>query len=162
MKALTLLMMCCALSSSAKCYSLKNDLNQFAATSEINSTKNKAAPTLDITGVWRFVSSQPQNGGEYEEMPDTEILKFYYQGKWIHTAYQSGSKKAVFMAGGTYTFDGVQFSETINYHSREMEAIGVVTNYQVTYRDERLHFSGVYQVGKSNPWKVEEYWVKEQ
>jgi len=96
-------MMCSALSFSAKCYSLKNDLNQFAATVENNANKKKAAPSLNITGVWRFVSSQPQHGGEYEEMPDTEILKFYYQGKWIHTAYQSGSKKAVFMAGGTYT-----------------------------------------------------------
>ena len=162
MKTQTLLMIFCAFSFIAKCHSLKNNSNQITAAIEINATEKKAASPLDITGVWRFVASQPQNGGDYEEMQDTEILKFYYQGKWIHTAYESGTKKAVFIAGGTYTFDGDHFSETINYHSLEVEAIGVVTHYLVTYKAGRLHFSGLYLVGNSVPWKVEEYWVKER
>ena len=118
-------------------------------------------PVTDITGVWTFLSSQPQTGSEYLPITDTVIIKFFQQGKWIHTAYQTDNKKAVFIAGGSYSFDGKELIETVEYHSKDFNAIGVITQYRVIFEGEKLQLSGTYQVAHSAPWKVEEYWQKQ-
>lgn len=133
---------------------------------ESNSAKqvNKlmAKPLVDITGIWHFISSQPQESSIYQPLESMVIIKFFQQGRWIHTAYQANSKKAVFIAGGRYSFDGKQLIEIIDYHSKDSNAIGITTYYQVTFDAEILQVSGVYRVANSTPWKVEEYWRVEQ
>jgi hypothetical protein len=124
-------------------------------------TRNTHGPkTAKLNGVYQLDSLQGQDETVFKPMPDVDILKIFTESNWVSVAYLKTNHKAVYSQGGVYTFAGGRMRETIQYHSKDTNSVGVVTTYQLKLSGRMLHQSGVFKAGTPDAWKVEEKWVR--
>lgn len=93
-------------------------------------------------------------------MDGVEILKIFTASNWISAAYLKTNKKVVNVSGGTYKLLDGKMYETILYHSKDIDSIGVTTPYKIVFLGNKFYQSGIFRAGTPKEWKVEEYWIK--
>jgi hypothetical protein len=93
-------------------------------------------------------------------MDGVEILKIFTASNWISAAYLQTNKKVVNVSGGTYRLLDDKMYETILYHSKDIDSIGLTTPYKIVFLGDKFYQSGTFRAGTPKEWKVEEYWIK--
>jgi len=113
-----------------------------------------------LRGVYKLLSLQAQDETVFKPMPGVEILKIFTDSNWISVACLETNNKVVNSQGGIYTYAGDKMEETIQYHSKNIQDVGLTTTYKVIVRGDTLYQSGMFKAGTPDAWKVEEYWKK--
>ncbi|HVU28263.1 MAG TPA: hypothetical protein VHG71_11085 [Verrucomicrobiae bacterium] len=113
-----------------------------------------------LRGVYKLLSLQAQNETVFKPMKNVEILKVFTDGSWVSVAYSKTNKQVIYSQGGVYTYAHGQMHETIQYHSKDTQNIGITTTYNVVLSGKTFHQSGIFKAGTPDAWKVEEYWTR--
>jgi len=124
------------------------------------SNQHGEAKASHLNGVYKLLSLQAQNESVFKPMKDVEILKVFTDGSWVSVAYLKTSKKVVYSQGGIYTYMDGKMRETIQFHSKDTNSIGLTTTYNVVMSGDTLRQSGIFKAGTPDAWKVEEYWTR--
>jgi hypothetical protein len=96
----------------------------------------------DLVGTWRLVGT-PDGG---EETP-TKRLKFFTGKHWLVTEADDDGKVTIHH-GGTYTLDGDEYVETIEYALPEsVSAIGMKFKFKIKVEGDKYT-----QIGIENPY----------
>jgi hypothetical protein len=111
-------------------------------------------------GVYKLLSLQAQDDVSFKAMNGVEIIKIFTASNWISAAYLGTNKKVVNVSGGTYRLADGKMFETILYHSKDIDSIGVTTAYKIEFLHDKFYQSGIFRAGTPKMWKVEEYWIK--
>ena len=117
----------------------------------------------NIAGVYRLGTLQAQNSQEFTPMEGVEILKIFADGFWISPAYEQETKRVVSLSGGRYTYDSKQntIEEEVLFNLKDLSSIGLKTPYKIYLNENGFYQSGIYKQNTTDPWKVEEKWIKE-
>lgn len=97
-----------------------------------------------LDGAWELVSGQPLPEG-------TRDVKILADGHFMFTAYDIGTGKPLYMAGGTYTLDGTDYVEHMSFGSEKMEAAGLIGkdhSFTVKIEGETLKQTGTLANGR--------------
>jgi len=113
-----------------------------------------------LNGVYQLLAAQPQNEAVFKSMKDVDIIKIFTDDSWISVAYLKATRRVVSSQGGIYTYADGKMRETIQYHSKDTNSIGITTTYHVGLAGNVLHQCGIFKSGTPDAWKVEEYWIK--
>ena len=68
-----------------------------------------------LDGTWELISGQPLPAG-------TKDIKVLYGGHFMFAAYDTGTGKPLYTAGGTYTLDGSSYVEHMDFASDKLPA----------------------------------------
>jgi hypothetical protein len=103
---------------------------------QTGATAAKGIPESAIQGVWE----RKVEGG-------TTGLKFISSGKWIITN-RDAAGKVLFHHGGSYTFDGTIYVETVEFaNENTANMIGSSFKFELSVKNDVLHQKGI-----ENPW----------
>jgi hypothetical protein len=96
----------------------------------------------DLIGAWTLVGTPDSN----EETP-TKRLKFFAGKHWLVTEADDGGKVTIHH-GGTYTLDGDEYVETIEYALPEsISAVGMKFKFRIKVEGDKYT-----QIGVENPY----------
>jgi hypothetical protein len=94
--------------------------------------------------------------GAFElKFPDGTVRKrFMCDGRWDISQSDPKTGKVIWHHGGTYTFDGTHYLETVDYANESTAfMIGEIHKFNVTINGDVVHIEGL-----GNPWNEE--WVR--
>ena len=107
--------------------------------------KPEAEPSklaADLIGTWRLVGTP-----DSEEETPTKRLKFFTGKHWLVTEADDDGKVTIHH-GGTYTLDGDEYVETIEYALPEsISAIGMKFKFKISVEGDKYT-----QIGIENPY----------
>jgi len=107
--------------------------------------KPEAEPSklaADLIGTWRLVGTP-----DSEEETPTKRLKFFTGKHWLVTEADDDGKVTIHH-GGTYTLDGDEYVETIEYALPEsISAIGMKFKFKIKVEGDKYT-----QIGIENPY----------
>lgn len=110
-----------------------------------------------ILGTWKM-ESYKYGDNEMKASPDSiQMVKLitptYFT--WIH--YKTKDKIVWNSAGGTYTFDGDNYIENIDFGGYGMSSyLGKTQTFKVKIENDKMYLSGALSDG----YKIEEVWIK--
>jgi hypothetical protein len=97
----------------------------------------KTIPEAAIQGAWEFKTDD-----------GVRHLKFIANGKWTVTQSDPKTGKVLFHHGGSYTFDGKIYVETVEFaNENTAEMIGNKFKFEITLTNDAFHQKGI-----ENPW----------
>ena len=114
-------------------------------------TKEPTKLAKDLIGTWVLVGT-PDNVGEVPK--SGARLKFFTGKHWLVTQPEPETGKVVFHHGGTYTLDGDNYVETIEY-ATENTADQIKKTYKFKIKVEGDTYT---QIGVGNPYS--EVWKR--
>jgi len=91
---------------------------------------------------------------ELELGDGSKRLKFIGDGKWAITQSDANTGMVIFHHGGSYTFDGITYIETIEFATETTSSmIGTVNHFELTVGADKIDQKGI-----GNPWN--EKWLR--
>jgi len=119
---------------------------------------NSCNPGHKILGTWKMVSYKYGEGKETNWPDDTKALKLITPTHftWIH--YQTKDNVVYDSAGGTYKFDGVNYTENVDYGGKGMVPYFGKSKFKLKFKGDQMFLSGTLADG----YKIEEVWKKLQ
>jgi len=112
----------------------------------------------DLAGNWRI--SGRMQGGEMSRIPkaDRKTLKLLTGNRFQWMAINPATREFFGTGGGTYTFVNNQYTETIEFFSRDSSRVGASLSFAGTVKDNDWHHSG--KSSKGDP--LHEIWSREK
>lgn len=95
----------------------------------------------DLIGTW-ILAGTPD---KFDEKPPAKgPLKFFTGKHWTYTQADPATGKVVYHHGGTYTLDGDNYAETINYANESTaHMIGQTLRFEIKVEGDRLTQTGI-------------------
>jgi len=87
---------------------------------------------------------------------DRPHIKLITENRFLWVTYDAESKKILESAGGTYTLNGENYIESIDYGFNMEGYLGTKSNFKIKVEDGMFYLSGVLSDG----YKIEEIWQK--
>ncbi len=110
----------------------------------------------DLVGTWKLVSCQ-YGTGEKTALPDTvNAIKLITPGHFTWLNYKTKDKIVCDLAGGTYVFDGENYTENVEYGAQGMFPYFWKSNFKIKIEGDQMFLSG----SRSDGLKLEEVWKK--
>lgn len=124
----------------------------FCKTGENMSSANKS---ISLVGTWKLVSYKYGPAEKYTS-PDFVAIELITPTHftWVH--YGTNDNKVYDSAGGTYTFDGVNFTPNVEFGAKGMVPWFGKSQYKIIIKGDQYFLSGFL----SNQLKIEEVWKK--
>ncbi len=112
--------------------------------------------TSSILGTWQMVSYKYGTGLETTWPADTKAIKLITPTHftWIH--YRTKDNVVYDSAGGTYVFDGENYTENVDYGGSGMVPWFGKSQFKVKIEGNQMFLSGTLSDG----YKIEEVWKK--
>jgi len=118
----------------------------FFAASCSDSGKESAVPPQSLVGTWELVSysSDSSGGKEWKDHPSHILYqKHLTPTHFTWVSYQKGNDQVVGMGGGTYTYDGKNYVESIEFFLPATSTIlGQNINFTAEFEDGKWHHTG--------------------
>lgn len=114
-----------------------------------------SAENIDITGTWRLDSYRYGDTGEFINQSRQQI-KLITGNSFMWARYDPVTKKIISSAGGKYTLEGDNYSESIDYGFGMDTYLGTVSKFKVNVGEGMFFMSGYLSDGL----KIEEVWRK--
>ena len=111
-----------------------------------------------ITGTWRLDSYKygTTSNSFTSITADRPHIKLITENRFLWATYDAGTKKILESAGGTYTHDGENYIESIDYGYNMDSYLGSKSNFKIKVEDGMFYLTGVLSDG----YKIEEVWQK--
>ncbi len=128
-------------------------LMTFCKTGEKTSSVNQANKIL---GTWELVSYKYGEGKETVYPAELKAIKLITPTHftWIH--YRTKDNIVYDSAGGAYVFDGVNYTENVDYGGRGMVPWFGKSQFKIKIEGNQMFLSGTLADG----YKIEEVWKK--
>ena len=115
------------------------------AQDKTTTTQNPTSLAADLIGTWILVGKP----GEVGEAPKSGgRLKFLTGSHWIITQADPETGVVIFHHGGTYTLDGDNYAETVEYANENTKDL-IKQTFKFTIKVEG---DTLTQIGIGNPW----------
>ena len=88
--------------------------------------------------------------------PDRPHIKMITGNRFLWITYDAETKKILESAGGTYTLDGENYTESIDYGYNMDNYLDTKSKFKIKVEDGMFYLSGVLSDG----YKIEEIWQK--
>lgn len=112
---------------------------------------------FDITGTWRLDSYRYGNTGSFITVEQSRWhIKLITRNSFMWSIYDPSTKKILESAGGKYTLEGDNYTETIDYGYNMDTYLGTVSNFKINVGDGMFFMAGYLSDG----YKIEEVWRK--
>jgi hypothetical protein len=113
-------------------------------------------PSHKILGTWKLVSYKYGEGKETAYPAELKAIKLITPTHftWIH--YQTKDNVVYDSAGGTYKFDGVNYTENVDYGGKGMVPYFGKSQFKIKIKGDQMNLSGTLTDG----YKIEEVWKK--
>ena len=130
----------------------------FLSLSALQAADKSEASTSSHLGTWRLLSTKYGEATEFTNYPDTsKRLKLITATHFTWVEVENANKMVRSSAGGTYTFNSGEYTETIEFAGEGMEAfLGKPQKFSIRIDGDTLHQSGQL----SNGLKIEEKWTR--
>jgi hypothetical protein len=117
-----------------------------------------------LEGTWRLVSGKQKNADtsfEYSQANCRSMKMIYENHLAFMTRWFRDKDTLDGYGGGTYTLEGNNYTESIEYHSRKV-AIGEIIPFEVEVRNDTLIQKGPRKIGKyeDSKWELYEVWAR--
>ena len=89
-----------------------------------------------ITGVWEVTASSWTS--DTKEFADCKMVKFITPSRWASIFYRPDNGEVAGSVGGTYTYDGLNYVETIEYFTFDSSAVGTQQYFTLKLNDDGL------------------------
>jgi hypothetical protein len=111
-----------------------------------------------IIGTWQLDSYKwGSSSSSFTSLsPDRPHIKMITDSRFLWVTVDAGTKKILESAGGTYTLDGENYIESIDYGYNMDNYLGSKSNFKIKVEDGMFYLTGVLSDG----YKVEEIWQK--
>lgn len=117
----------------------------------------QAVQNIDITGTWRLDSYRYGDTGEFVSLSQSRpSIKLITGNSFMWARYDPATKKIISSAGGKYTLEGNNYSESIEYGFGMDTYLGTVSKFKLNVGDGMFFMAGYLSDG----YKVEEVWRK--
>lgn len=104
----------------------------------------------ELDGAWELLSGQPLPEGAKD-------IKILTDGHFLFTAYDTGTGKPLYTAGGTYRLDGNAYTEHLDFASATLapELVGKDQHFTVEWKEDEFVQTGTLTSGKplAETWK---------
>ena len=113
----------------------------------------------DVVGSWRLVSYRYGDMAEFIPWPAEQVmLKHVTPTHFTWVTYETKTRQAARMAGGTYTLKGSAYREVVEFAMGDdvQDLIGKAQNFSDTITPTLWHHKGTL----SNGLKIEEIWER--
>jgi hypothetical protein len=110
----------------------------------------------DLMGTWKMVSYKYGTGEKTAWPDDVKAIKLITPGHftWIH--YTTKDNTVYDSAGGTYVFDGVNYTENVEFGAKAMVHYFGKSQFKIKIEGDQMFLSG----SLSDGYKIEEVWKK--
>lgn len=88
--------------------------------------------------------------------PHRPHIKLITENRFLWVTYDAETKKILESAGGQYTLDGENYTESIDYGYGMDQYLGTKSEFKIKVEDGMFYLSGVLSDG----YKIEEIWQK--
>ncbi len=136
--------------------------------------KKGTTPPPNLVGTWRLVSyNDPSDeNGKWSNYPETVLYeKYITPTHFLWVRYEKDKDQLVGMGGGTYTYTGDKYVETIEFFMPSTSSIaGQTITFSANFKDGKWHHSGYAMDNQFDPGKartavvdsvlIEEIWEK--
>ena len=104
-----------------------------------------AAQPLNLQATWELVAATMSCMPNESALPPTEQrkIKMITGGKFVWLQYERASGKLLALAGGSYDLKGAEYTEKLEFASKELESIvGKAFAFKVTVQGDKLRQTG--------------------
>ena len=110
----------------------------------------------DLVGTWKLISYHYGDREKVDSLGNYNAIELITPGHftWVH--YSSDNKTVFDSAGGTYVFDGENWTVNVEYGGKGMIPYIVKTTYKIKFKGDQMFLSG----SLSDGYKIEEVWKK--
>lgn len=118
------------------------------------SSKKKNVP--DITGTWKIEAYRHNiSANEFTTWPESAPeIKFITEKSFCWVSYNANTKKLTSSAGGSYTLEGDQYTESIEYGLNMDSYLGTKSTFTIKIEGDMMFISGSLSSGQ----RIEEIW----
>jgi hypothetical protein len=111
-----------------------------------------------IIGTWQLDSYKYGNSASSFTIITAQRphIKLITENRFLWVTYDAETKKILESAGGTYTLDGENYNESIDYGLSMDTYLGSISKFKIKVEDGMFYLSGVLSDG----YKIEEVWQK--
>jgi hypothetical protein len=121
---------------------------------------SKKKPRYSITGTWQLdaykYSMSPSSFTKITS--DRPHIKLITENRFLWVTYDTGTKEILESAGGTYTLDGENYTESVDYGYKMDNILGSRSNFKIKVEDGMFYLTG--EISLSNGYHIEEIWQK--
>lgn len=121
-------------------------------------TPAEAIETGQLQGTWKLLAAKWN--ADTKQFADNTIYKIYAGGRFALLFYNPSDNSFAGAGGGTYTVDGDQFTEYLEYFSFDTTAVGSEQTYHYEIRDGILHQSGTLNTEKYPDYQIHEFYER--
>ncbi|MBM1105487.1 hypothetical protein JQC67_04965 [Aurantibacter crassamenti] len=123
-------------------FTIKNDQLILGTTPKLIFDKSKAKKQ-DLDGQWLFATRGPDSGQERRgEKSARKTLKFLKDGKFQWIAYNTDTFEFHGTGGGTFTSNNGNYTENIEYFSKDNSRVGATLKFQYELKNDDWHHTG--------------------
>ena len=111
-----------------------------------------------IMGTWQLDSYKygTETNSFTSITADRPHIKLITENRFLWVTYDAETRKILESAGGTYTLNGENYIESIDYGFNMEGYLGTKSNFKIKVEDGMFYLSGVLSSG----YKIEEIWQK--
>jgi hypothetical protein len=128
----------------------------------LRSTENSSEKKTrnSITGTWQLDSYKygPTSSSFAKVTANRPHIKLITETTFLWATYNADTKEILESAGGVYTLDGDNYTESIDYGYNMDNILGTKSQFKVKVEDGMLYITG--DVNTGNSYHIEEIWLK--
>ena len=121
-------------------------------------SSSKTESSNPIMGTWQLDSYKYYSTASSFTMvtPDRPHIKLITENMFLWATYDATTKQTLESAGGTYTLEGENYIESIDFGYRMDDFLGTKSNFKIKVEGDMFFLSGMLSGGL----KIEEIWQK--
>lgn len=123
---------------------------------ESTATHEKTASPLE--GTWKLLAARWNS--DTKQFADNTIYKIYTGNRFAFIFYDEATNTFSGGGGGTYTVDGSQFIEHLEYFSYDTTAVGTSQTYQFEITNGIFHQTGILNTEKYPNYAIHEFYER--
>lgn len=113
-----------------------------------------------IQGTWKMVSFQ-YDRDPVEKLKENQMtFKTFTRTRWSSASFDKITNKIAGNCGGTYTLQGNQYRETVEYYSWGNEVIGKTFTFTIEIEKGMLHQKGFMEWKGNSNYLIDEWYVR--
>lgn len=130
-----------------------------ASSEEPAGSEMTEASTFDqFQGTWKLLAAKWN--ADTKQFADNTIYKIYTDGRFATIFFDPQTNSFSGGGGGTYTIDGNQFTERLEYFSFDTTAVGSSQTFNYEIKDGIFHQSGILNTEKYPNYQIHEFYEK--
>jgi len=115
---------------------------------------------VQLKGTWKIIRSQYGDDPMKDREKDDVTYKMFTGTRWSGIFYNSTTKAIGGSCGGTYTINGSQYAETVEYYSWDADVVGKTFTFNMTFENGMLHQKGTMEYKGNKNYMIDEWYVR--